>query len=154
MYNLSCRPMFVFGLGLILMPTFVGRLRLIKSFLGAETFMVLARLNYMVYMVHCLVVLWIISDFKQPAYMVSLNEWFLAIGCVVISFIAAVPATLMFEAPFLNIEKYILFPPKKRPSKAGEANGQEEGSQELKRGPKYFPLDDETMDSKNKKLLE
>lgn len=52
LYNATSRPFFVLGLGLIIAPTFVGRLRVVKSFLGAESFAVLARLNYMVYMVH------------------------------------------------------------------------------------------------------
>ena len=51
-YNATSRTFFTFGLGLILMPTFVGRLRVIKHFLGADIFVVLGRLNYMVYMIH------------------------------------------------------------------------------------------------------
>jgi hypothetical protein len=52
LYNFTSRPFFVFGLALILMPAIVGRLRVIKAFLGGELFSVLSRLNYMVYLIH------------------------------------------------------------------------------------------------------
>eukprot|EP00345_Euplotes_harpa_P006050 CAMPEP_0168330652 /NCGR_PEP_ID=MMETSP0213-20121227/7865_1 /TAXON_ID=151035 /ORGANISM="Euplotes harpa, Strain FSP1.4" /LENGTH=64 /DNA_ID=CAMNT_0008334277 /DNA_START=376 /DNA_END=570 /DNA_ORIENTATION=- len=60
--------------------------------------------------------------------------------------------TLLWEVPFMNIEKYILFPAKKKPVKPENDVGQ----YELKKGPadggrKYIPYnDDETLDSKRK----
>ena len=102
LYNFGSRPFFVLGLGLAIFPTFVGRLRWIKYFLGSNIFAVLARLNYTVYMIHWCVIIWMIGDMRQPAYMNMLNEWFLAIGWVWMSFLFAIPVTLIWESPFLN----------------------------------------------------
>jgi len=77
---MTARPFFVVGVGLIIVPTFVGRLRVIKAFLGAETFEVLARLNYMVYMVHCLVLFHFLNNMRTSAYVTSVTQWFFAIG--------------------------------------------------------------------------
>jgi peptidoglycan/LPS O-acetylase OafA/YrhL len=162
LYNATSRPFFVFGLGLIVAPTFVGRLRVIKNFLGAEFFAVLARLNYMVYMIHWLVLFWYLNGSRQAFYINWLNQWFTSIGAMIISFIFAVPFTLLWEVPFMNLEKYILFPakmkakPQPRPillkensdipsSVFGGSNG---------KSPKYFPLSDEekTVDSQEQLL--
>ena len=52
LYGATFRPFFVLGVGLIIAPTIVGRLRFLINFLGSETFAVLARLNYSVYLWH------------------------------------------------------------------------------------------------------
>ena len=134
------------------MPTFVGRLRVIKNLLSSEIFAVLARLNYMVYMIHCLVLFWYLNDMRQANYVNSLNQWFFSISTTVISFIFAVPFTLLCEVPFMNIEKYVLFPSKPRPKRGSIKavdNEAGEGSMKVK---KYYALSEEgeTMDSKQK----
>lgn len=153
-YNLTSRPFFVFGFGLVLMPTFVERLRIVKNFLRSEIFIVLARLNYMVYMVHCLVIFWYLNDTRQAGYMTSLNQWMFSIGVTVVSFLFAVPLTLFCEVPFMNIEKYILFPTNRRKTECDpKASVKSNGSK-----VNYYPLsddkeNDETVDTK-KKLLD
>lgn len=138
---------------MIIVPTFVGRLRVIKSFLGSELFAVLARLNYMVYMIHCLVIFWYLLDQRASLYATELNLWFLGFGVVVLSFLFAIPFTLLFEAPFLNIEKYLLFPSPKKEIKSDvkENYAINESSKEF---AKYSPLYEEEPDKKIQKLLE
>ena len=53
-----------------------------------------------------------IASQKQGYYITFVTQWFFSIGGFIVSFIAAVPCTLLFEVPFMNIEKTILFPPK------------------------------------------
>ena len=74
LYNLTSRPFFVLGVGLIIAPTFVGRLRVIKGFLGAEAFVVLARLNYMVYMVHIVVMFYYINNSRAGIYVTNVSQ--------------------------------------------------------------------------------
>ena len=114
LYNLTSRPFFVFGFAIVLAPTYVGRLRFIKNLLGSNIFAVLGRLNYSAYLIHILVLLWFLNDTRQAIYYNSLNLWFMTIGVTIATFFFSIPFTLMWEAPFMNIEKYILFPPKKR----------------------------------------
>jgi len=97
---------------MIIVPTFVGRHRLIRNILASEPFVVLARLSYMVYVIHGLVIQWLTLDTRQAFYVNSLNLWFISIGAIVVSFLFAIAGTLLFEAPFMNIEKYLLFPQK------------------------------------------
>jgi len=150
LYNAVSRPLFVFGLGLILIPTFVGRLRVIKNFLGAEIFSVLARLNYMVYMIHILVIFWYLTDSRQAYYINWVNQWFLSIGAMIVSFALSVPFSLICEVPFMNIEKYVLFPAqvKNQPQNGVSASQQEQKL--IGKGSKYYPMlqEDETGDSK------
>ena len=49
MYNMTSRPFFVLGIGLVFAPTFVERIRFVKSLFRSKLFVVLARINYMVY---------------------------------------------------------------------------------------------------------
>jgi hypothetical protein len=144
LYNMTVRQFFTFGLGLILMPTFVGRLRIIKSFLGSEPFAIMARLNYMVYMLHCLVIFWYITDLRQSIYANELNLWFYSFGVFIVSFLLAIPFTLLYEAPFLNIEKYLLFPAPQRNKEI-----REKGPVNNSKDTRYFPLieDNNTKES-------
>jgi peptidoglycan/LPS O-acetylase OafA/YrhL len=152
-YNLTTRTFFVLGIGFILLPTFLGRLSVIKSFLNSEPFAVLARLNYMVYMIHILVIFWFLSDQRSALYANELNLWFLGFGAVTLSFIFAIPFTLLFEAPFLNIEKYILFPaPQKEVKRDSKINSSPNG--DIKDFVKYKPLYDEELDKQQEKLIE
>lgn len=100
------------GVLLILMPTFVGRLRVIRGLLRAEIFSVISRLVFMVYMIHSLVIFWFLVDTRQPFHINNLDLWFVCFGGLIASLFFAIPFTLICEVPFMNIEKYILFPPK------------------------------------------
>ena len=141
LYNLTSRPLFVLGVSLIIIPTFVGRLTLIKGLLSAEIFSVMARISYIAYLIHPLVIFWFIFDQRQAMYVSNLNQWFFAIGNLVVTYAFSIPFSLLSEAPFMNIEKYVLFAPKKVDSLEGKENG-----------GKYHSLaeDSETMPSMRK----
>lgn len=140
-YNATSRPMFVTGIALAIMPTLVGRLRAVNGFLSNEIFSVLARLNYMVYLIHCLVMFWILADLRQGNYVNFVNQWYFSIGIMIFSFLFSIPTTMMFEVPFMNIEKYILFP---APQKKGAVK-----ESKPKNGAHYEPLveENETFDT-------
>ncbi|CAI2384962.1 unnamed protein product [Moneuplotes crassus] len=152
LYNFTARPFFVAAVGLIIAPTFVGRLRVIKGFLGAEMFEVLARLNYMVYMIHCVVMMHFLNDLRASVYVTSTSQWFFAIGSTVISFLVGIPLTLICEVPFMNLEKYVLFP--KKPKRQDHITVEAEYTKG-NRNSEFYKLEDhdDTMES-GKKLLE
>jgi len=154
LYNFFSRPFFVLGVGLIIAPTFVGRLRAIKGFLGAQGFVVLARLNYMVYMIHCLVLFHYLNNTRAGIYATNVSQWFFAIGAIFVSFMIAIPVTLLCEVPFMNLEKNVLFPKKKgsQQVKAEELEGEPQNY--FQKETKYEILNnDETLESK-KRLLD
>ncbi|CAI2359321.1 unnamed protein product [Moneuplotes crassus] len=119
-HNLTSRPFFVAGVGLIIAPTFVGRLRVIRGFLGAESFAILARLNYVVYLIQSVVLAQLVNNVRASIYVDTISQIFFTIGAIAVSFIVAIPLTLICEVPFMNLEKYILFP--KKPSKNPSSN--------------------------------
>jgi peptidoglycan/LPS O-acetylase OafA/YrhL len=106
----------------------------------------------MVYLIHSPVLFWFINDLRQASYVNSLNQWFLSISTTVISFLFAVPFTLLCEVPFMNIEKYLLFPAKPRPKRGPAYTPDCEEEKDNMRVKKYYALsdEDETRDSKQK----
>ena len=81
-----------------------------------------------------------------------MNMWFFSIGISIVSFLLAIPMSLMWEVPFMNIEKYILFPPKKRAIK--EDQKELDRAKLLEKGAKYEPFNEEEDTTiSNKKLL-
>lgn len=95
LYNTFSRPVFVLGVGLIIAPCFVGRLRVIRGFLGAELFAFLAKLTYVGYLIHCLVIMWMKFDTRQAFYVNWVEHWYFSIGIMVITFMMAIPISLM-----------------------------------------------------------
>jgi len=91
LYNATSKALFTLGLGLILMPTYVGRLRVIKSFLSTDFFVVMGRLNYTVYMIHCVILFMFLASQKQGSYVTSVSQWFISVATFMISFMFAVP---------------------------------------------------------------
>ena len=150
-FNLTSRPFFVVGVALIILPTFVGRLAIIKGFLSAEIFSVLARISYMAYLIHPIVLFWYIFDQRQGAYVNNLNQWFFAIGSTVMTYFFSLIFSLFCEAPFMNLEKFVLFPARKSEERNGSVS---EHESKLNGKSKYHTLaeDEETLPSMKKNL--
>lgn len=148
-YNMTSRPFFVIGVSFIIIPTFVGRLRIVKNLLSAEIMSVMARLSYMAYLIHGIIILWYLFDLKTSIHVSILNQWFFSIGTVVVSYSFAIPFTLLCEAPFMNLEKYILFPA--RSKSKGEDNRVEE---EYKSKGKFHSLEDDEENLPSKRLIQ
>ena len=68
-------------------------------------------------------------DLRQGNYASLLNQWFFGIGATVITFLVAIPASMISEVPFMNLEKYVLFPEKKKDLVKQKAKDQREFSQ-------------------------
>ncbi|CAI2387533.1 unnamed protein product [Moneuplotes crassus] len=149
LFNVFSRPLFVTGVGLILVPTFVGRLRVIKGFLSADIFQVLARLNYVVYLIHCVFLFHFFNDMRSGMYITILTQFFTGIGATAFSFLFAIPVTMLCEVPFMNLEKYILFPKKNGSTKPEELEGDKP-----ERLEKFYKLSDpEEAEEKAKSML-
>ena len=111
-WNAFSRPLYVFGMMLVLLPTFEGRLTWLKNFMACGLFKVVGKLTYSAYLIHIAVIF---------AYMCARNNselesrdggYFLFFGIYSLAYFAAIIITLLVELPTLNIEKTILFPPK------------------------------------------
>lgn len=95
-------------------------------------------------MIHPLVMVWITCDQRQGNYVNFVNQWYYSIGLMVFTFLFAIPTTLAFEVPFMNIEKSILFPTKNVKAKAEQNMIKSVNS---KNGVHYEPIsEDNTLD--------
>jgi peptidoglycan/LPS O-acetylase OafA/YrhL len=112
-YNAFARTGFVVGLTLIILPTFVKRFSWIKSFLGSDFMCVLGRLTYAVYLMHIPWMNFHISNLRQGVWLNNLNIWIMTFAVAPISFMFAIPFSMISEVPFMNIEKYFLMPNKR-----------------------------------------
>lgn len=112
---------FIIGMLFVILPTLCNRFTLIKKLLSAEVFIVGARLTYSVYLIHIFLIYWLYSDTRQSFYNTNLYLTFVAIGTVLITFLFAIPFTLIAEAPYMSLEKYILFPAPRKLAKSNDS---------------------------------
>ena len=109
LFNAFARSGFILGLLLIILPTFENRLTWIKTLLGSDFMCVMGRLTYGVYLMNIPWITVFLADLRMPTWINNLNGWFLAFAVTLISFLFAVPFSMICEVPFLNIEKNILW---------------------------------------------
>lgn len=121
LFSMFNKTGFMVGMCMVIMPTFVDRFKVISYILGSEFFAVTARLTYCVYMFHIFVILWLYMDASQAEYNTNLYFTFIGLGVTLFTFLFAIPMTLVCEAPFLAIEKYILFPTPRKISRSHDS---------------------------------
>ena len=79
-----------------------------KAFLSVDLFVVLGRLQYMVYMTHSVVMFGFLADGWNEIHVNFLTGNMFTMSFIAMSFLAAVPATLTMEAPWMNLEKVLM----------------------------------------------
>jgi hypothetical protein len=99
------RALYTIGLSLILLPMFSNQCKGIAKFLGAEIFAVLAKITFMAYLFHIFIVLYFNMDNYNSWYVSNLNLVVWSIGSFSITYIFSVGFSMMFESPFMNIER-------------------------------------------------
>ena len=105
---------------MLIVPTFVGRCRIISNILGGSFHVPFARLSYGGYLCHVIVFAWFESVRMSPFYTAHVTLLFLFLGTIPVVYMASLVLSFLIEVPTLNIEKWILFPPKppkKQPKK-------------------------------------
>ena len=112
LFNGFARPLFVLGMLLSLFPTFEGRLPWLYAFMSNPLFVILGRLTYCAYLCHFLVINAYLYSLDSSRYFTETDAIYHYIGIYVLSYGVALGVSLVMEAPFLTIEKTILFPPK------------------------------------------
>lgn len=134
LFNAFSRAGFVLGLMLVVLPTFENRLTWVKTLLASDFMCVMGRLTFAVYLMHIPWLTVYLADLRQGVWLNNLNQWFLTFAVVPISFLFAIPFSMICEVPFLNLEKHFLMPrskPKPEAVKAAKAVGKNEVSPDL-----------------------
>jgi peptidoglycan/LPS O-acetylase OafA/YrhL len=105
-YALS-RIGFTTGLSLILMPTLMGYNKVAFEILGNSAWTPLARLSFCGYLIHYGLVYAILLSRPVAGYLSNTELFFDFIICLVVTYTAALPISLMLESPLLGIEKIL-----------------------------------------------
>ena len=64
-----------------------------------------------------------LADLRQSLWIDNINGWFLSFATTLISFLFAIPFTLICEVPFMNLEKYFLMPHSKNKKQVKQNEG-------------------------------
>ena len=117
LYTSLCRPLYVFGLGLLLAGPLVGKGYFLQIFLGSRVYVPWAKLTFYGYMIHLFVFSFYFAQLKEATYLSHPTILWAYIGVIVLTMICALILSIAFESPLLQIERLILFPPKRKPQK-------------------------------------
>ena len=123
LFNGFSRPLFVFCLMLILMGPLTGRNKFMQYVLGGSGYNPWARLSFMAYLTHLLVFRYFYGQIRQSTYITTKGTIFILLSVTFLTFVVSIPFSALFEAPFMQLEKLVLFPekPKKQIKKTDES---------------------------------
>lgn len=91
LYNTASRIFYVIGVFLIMTPMMVGKLDFGRQMLGSDTFYVLSKLTYSVFLLQIPIMCWMAFDSRAPRYVTNLTQLVLAFGTMVATHIVAIP---------------------------------------------------------------
>ena len=111
-YNGFSRPLFVFGMMIVLFPTFEGQLSWFKIFMANPIFKVVGKLTYCAYLMHYLIIFSYSYSAESTSFYSKDFMFMHFLGIWSISYLTAMIVSLLLESPVLTLEKTILFPPK------------------------------------------
>ncbi|XP_064616085.1 O-acyltransferase like protein-like [Liolophura sinensis] len=106
-YNALHRTAWGAGLGWVVFACCTGYGGIVNSFLSWKAFVPLARLTYMVYLIHLIVMYYFNTTSIGPIYASDVTMSYLFLGNLIFSYGAAVILSLAFEAPMMGLEKVI-----------------------------------------------
>jgi peptidoglycan/LPS O-acetylase OafA/YrhL len=98
----------------VLAGAITGKHRFVRWVLAPSVYEPWAKVSFMCYLLQSLVIMFYYIQQRKAFLMEPLDLIFIFLSCSFFSFMAAVPACLMLEAPFLQLEKVFLFPAKKK----------------------------------------
>jgi len=113
-YSSLCRPLYVTGLALVLMGPIVGKNEFLQIFLGSRFWAPWAKVAFYSYMVHLFVFTWYFGQMRQSFFLNHKGILWSYFGVIFISIFVATFFSVLFEAPWMQLEKLVLFPPRKK----------------------------------------
>lgn len=104
------RFVFTLGLTMIIMPSLLGYMKLLTSFLGASAWTPLARINFAIYLIHYNILFTVYINQHTELYF---SEYYLIRDTIYFFFISAIAGflvTMFIEFPCMNLERVLLRP--------------------------------------------
>lgn len=121
-WNPINRPLFVFALSLILAGPLTGKGSFLQTFLGSRFWAPWAKISFYCYMIHLLVFTFFYGQERQAFYINNKAIFWVFFGVMVITFILATAMSMFIEAPLLQLERLVLFPPRAKKPRQEEAS--------------------------------
>ncbi|XP_066999846.2 nose resistant to fluoxetine protein 6 [Anabrus simplex] len=122
MYNSLGRPGWALGVALVVFLCVTGNGGFVNTLLSWQWFQVLGRLSYSVYLVHMSIQTIQAASMRTQMHLDNYTLVPQFFGDLFISCIVAVPMVLMFESPFIILERELLGGKKKAPKAAAVAS--------------------------------
>jgi len=119
LYLAFSRPVFVISLFVVIFPALVGKGRILNLVLGHPVFNPFARTTYGAYLIHEILMLFIVLNYKTGYYMIYSDLLFLFVCFFIVSYIFAIILSLGVEAPVIRLETEFLRPKPKNVKKTG-----------------------------------
>ena len=113
-WNPIHRPLYVFGLALILAGPLTGKGSFLQVFLGSRFWAPWAKIAFYCYLIHLLVFNLFYGQERQAFYIDNKTVFLVYFGVMVVTFMIAIGMSLFLEAPLLQLERLVLFPPRKK----------------------------------------
>jgi len=99
------RPLIVLCVWFFLLPCLTGYLKPIRNFLNWGVWKILANLVYPIYLVHFIVILYIISSDTQFGEFSLVRKTYFTITILIVSMVWAILLHLLVEKPFIALER-------------------------------------------------
>lgn len=116
-YNAFSRPLFVGCLGMIIAGPLVGKNSFMRFILGSRGWAPWAKLTFMIYMLHLIVYEWFYAQIRQSIYLSYKPIFYAYAATLVFTGLLSIPLSATLEAPFMHMEKLLLFPEKPKAAK-------------------------------------
>jgi len=113
-FNAFHRIIFVSAVGLFFSGPLVGKTYLLRFIFGGSFWAPWAKITFIVYLIHILVVIWFYAQTNQAMFITERTAIFSFFSAFILSFLLAIPVTLLIESPVMQFEKLVMFPPKQK----------------------------------------
>ena len=107
-FNAFHRVLFVSALGMFLAGAMVGKSRLVRFVFGGSVWAPWAKITFMIYLVHTVVIIWFYIQVRQAIYFTERLAIFYFFAALILSFLVAVPMSLLIESPIMQINNCCL----------------------------------------------
>eukprot|EP00058_Branchiostoma_floridae_P004078 XP_002589566.1 hypothetical protein BRAFLDRAFT_81523 [Branchiostoma floridae] len=119
------RSLFATGVAWVVYACCVGYGGIITEFLSWSGWLPLSRLTYTAYIIHPIIIQAYYMAYRGPRLYSSLTWWFMFVSFSFMSLVCGFAASMMAEAPFLELEKILL--PNRRDREAKHETTAEDG---------------------------
>jgi len=106
-YHSICKLIFIFGLGIIIHFTLLGKLTFIKCILSLRFFSSVSKLLYGVYLFHYYIIQIYLLSLDSVPYLSVANITYIALGVGLVAIFVSLIITTLLESPVINAMKLL-----------------------------------------------